>query len=404
MPSRRQAAWVLYDWGYGAFTTVVSTFVIATYVTRAVAPSPALGASAWGAMQAVSGVAIALLSVPLGALADHGGRSRLLLALSTAIMAAATLALYAIRPRPGDLLPALLLVGLATVAFEVATVFYNAMLPVLASPGRLGRLSMVGWAAGYFGGLCSLALCLALIGLGGGGSLPVRRCALLAGGWIALFGCPVLLTMRDRPRPWRAALREGWATLRATWRDAVALPRLRRFLLARALYTDGLVTLFAFGGIYAAQRFGLSPRGVLWFGIRLTVAAGIGTLAGAALEDRLGSRATALGSVLAVAALGAAVLLVGDRAVFMALAAALGLFVGPAQAATRSMMARLAPAEAPAAYFGLFALSGRVTAFAGPAVLSALTWATGSLRCGMASIVVFLLAGAALLAGVRSTR
>ncbi len=383
VPGRRAvAAWVLYDWAYGAFTTVVSTFVVATYVTQAVARDAAHGTTAWAAAQAVAGVVIAVLAVPLGAIADRGGRRRAMLALATAAMAAATLGLWFVRPHAGDLPRALALVTLGTVAFEVATVFYNAMLPTLARPGRFGRLSMLAWAAGYGGGLCALALCLLL--LTRPGLLPslaavpagkVRACAVLAGLWIAAFGWPVAVFVPPAAARlgWRLAARAGMAQMRATWRDAVRVPALRRFIVARALYTDGLITLFAFGGIYAASRFGLDARGVLAFGIRLTIAAGIGTLGCAFIEDRIGAKATALASVLALAGFGAAVLAAADRASFIWLATALGLFVGPAQAASRSLMAQLAPPGQCAAYFGLFALSGRVTGFLGPLTISAVT-------------------------------
>ena len=127
-PRRAVAAWVLYDFAYGAFTTVVSTFVFATYFTQGVARDPATGAAQWASAQALAGILIALLSVPLGAVADRAGRRRLMLGVFTAIMIAATFALWTIRPH-GDVFAALTLVVVATVAFEVATVFYNAMLP-----------------------------------------------------------------------------------------------------------------------------------------------------------------------------------------------------------------------------------------------------------------------------------
>ncbi len=403
-------AWVLYDWGYGAFTTVVSTFVIATYVTRAVAADPAAGAADWGFAQALAGALIALLAVPLGALGDQGGGRRALLAGATAILVAATFALWTVRPHQGDLFRALGLVVVATVAFEVALTFYNAMLPDLAPPGRVGRLSMLGWAAGYGGGLCCLALCLGLLslppplpfGLDRGRLEDVRACALIAGAWLAVFAWPVCVfgPPGGARRPWGVAMRAGLAALRDTWRDAVRRPGLGRFIVARALYTDGLVTLFAFGGIYAASRFGLDARAVLLFGIRLTLAAGIGTLACAFVEDRIGAKAMALASLAALFGFGAAVLLAPDLPLFLWAATALGLFVGPVQAASRSMMAQLAPAGARAAYFGLFALSGRVSAFAGPLALGLVTRASGSLRLGMAVILLFLLAGGLLLARV----
>ena len=405
-------AWVLYDWAYGAFTTIVTTFVFATYFTQAVAPDPARGAALWAGMQAAAGVAIALLSVPLGAVADRGGRRRAMLAGATALMVACTLGLWTVHPRAGDMPRALWLAGIATVAFEVATVFYNAMLPDLVAPHRMGRLSMLGWGAGYAGGLAALGLSLVLLvsprpplfGLDAAQAGPVRATALLAGAWLALFAWPAAVFVPEAARrtPWAAALADGLAAVRGVWRAAWRTPALRRYLLARLLFMDGLTTLFAFGGIYAAGQFGLTPAHVLIFGIALNVAAGLGALGFAFVEDRIGAKAAVLVSLACLTALGTAVLLIHDQTLFWLLGCALGLFVGPAQAASRSLLAHMAPADARAAWFGLFALSGRITGFVGPAALGLATAAFASQRAGMAVIVVFLAAGAVALAGVPS--
>jgi MFS transporter, UMF1 family len=414
MPTPRRAiiAWVMYDWAYGAFSVVVTTFVFATYFTQKVASDPATGAAQWAGMQAAAGFAIALLSLPLGAVADRGGRRRPILAIASAVMVACTLGLWFVRPRTSDIWLALGLAGVGTTAFEVATVFYNAMLPGLIARNRLGRLSMLAWGAGYAGGLICLALCLVLLvfpnppyfGLDRAAAEPVRATALLAGVWLLAFGWPVCVFVPEPgpPAAWRRALREGAAELRTVLLAALAVVALRRFLIARLLYMDGLTTLFAFGGIYAAGQFGLSPTEVLIFGIGLNVAAGVGALGFAFIEDRIGAKRTILVSLGALSLLGTALLLVHERAAFWVLGHALGLFVGPAQAASRSLMARMAPAEARAAYFGLFALSGRVTGFLGPLALSLATAAFASQRAGMAVIVVLLAGGAALLARVPS--
>jgi len=167
------------------------------------------------------------------------------------------------------------------------------------------------------------------------------------------------------------------------------------------LYTDGLTTLFAFGAIYAAGSFGMNTSQVLMLGILLNVTAGIGAMAMAHLDDRIGSRRTVLLSLAALGVLGTAILLVRSAEAFWVLALGLGIFVGPAQSASRSLMARMAPTESRNAQFGLFALSGRITGFVGPAALGAVTAATHSQRAGMAIIVVLLAAGGALLAGMR---
>jgi UMF1 family MFS transporter len=411
VPRRAVAAWVLYDFAYGAFTTVVSTFVFATYFTQAVARDPATGAAQWASAQALAGILIALLSVPLGAVADRAGRRRSMLGVFTAIMIAATFALWTIRPH-GDVFAALTLIVIATVAFEVASVFYNAMLPGLVSPRRLGRLSGLGWGAGYAGGLICLALSLALLvspdpplfGLSKAEAEPVRATALLAGAWLTLFSWPAIVFVPERgaSAPWGMAIRRGVAELRDVLREAVREKGLRAFLLARLFYMDGLTTLFAFGGIYAAGQFGLSASEVLIFGIGLTLTAGIGAAVFAFAEDRIGAKTVVMIAVCAMAALGAVLLVLRDRTLFWVFGLSLGIFVGPAQAASRSLMARMAPAGRHSAYFGLFALSGRVTGFLGPLALGGVTAAFHSQRAGMAVIVVFLALGAALLARVPS--
>jgi UMF1 family MFS transporter len=398
-------AWVLYDWSYGAYTTIVSTFVFATYFTQGVAPDPATGASWWAGGQALAGVLIALL-------ADQGGRRASSAGGCTAIMVVCTLALWFVRPNPSYAALALALVVVGTIAFEVASVFYNAMLPDLVPPARIGRLSMLGWGAGYAGGLVALGLCLVVLispatppfGLDRAAAEQVRATALLAGTWLALFGWPVSVFVPEAGRraAWGVALRRGLGELRAVLRDLRHERTLSRFLLARLFYIDGLNTLFAFGGIYAAGEFGLDAQQVLIFGIVLNVSSGVGALGFAFADHRLGAKATILISVLALTGLSITLLLIHGLAMFWVLGTVLGLFVGPAQAASRSMMAQMAPPDARAAWFGLFALSGRVTAFFGPLVLGVLTAIWHSQRVGMAVIPVFLLLGAMLLINVPS--
>ena len=403
-------AWCLYDWAYSAFNTIVSTFVIATYFVRGVASDPATGTAQWAAAQSIAGLVIALSAAPLGALADSGGRRRAMLTMFTGIMIVATAGLWFVQPSTAYIRAALLLVAIATIAYEIATVFYNAMLPEIAAPGRLGRVSGLAWGCGYAGGLVCLGVCLVLLinpkpplfGLNSAQAEPVRACALFAAAWLAVFSWPVLLIPdRQQRAPWRLAITSGLAALRESLREAAAQPGLLRFLIARMLYTDGLTTLFAFGGIYAAGTFGLDARGVLMLGIGLNVTAGLGALVFAFLEDRLGSKPTILTALAALTVLGAVALLAQSPSLFVSVALGLGLFVGPAQAASRSLMARIAPVQSRNAHFGLYALSGRVTGFVGPAALSAATAAFSSQRAGMAVILVLLTTGGALLAATR---
>ncbi len=403
--------WCLYDWANSAFPTVVQTFVISTWFTQAVAESKASGTAQWGWAMAASGLAIALMSPFLGAVADRSGRRTWWVAAFTAGMCLATGLIWWVRPEPGSALLCLVLVAVGTACFEIATVFYNALLPAVAAPERIGRISGWAWGLGYVGGLaCLVAVLFGLIqadppplGLDPAAGETVRAAAVLVAVWMAVFSIPFLLWVKD-PRGAGGglgpAMRDALPNLVRAVRRWPPASKVGRFLLARMLYTDGLNTLFAFGGVYAAGTFGMPLSQVIVFGIALNVTAGIGAGVSGWLDDAFGPKAVVLGSVAAISGIGLALVLTESVTLFWALGLLLGAFLGPAQAASRTYMARIAPPQDLNACFGLYALSGKVTAFAGPALLAIVTDATQSQRWGMATILIFLTTGGLLLATV----
>ncbi|MCA3278611.1 MAG: MFS transporter [Roseomonas sp.] len=415
-PGRTKAfAWALYDWANSGFPTVVSTFVIAAYFTQGIAPDPVTGQAQWGWMQTLAAFAIAVLSPILGAIADQGRRRRAMLAVCTLLTAIFTALIWFARPDPADALYALICIGLATIAFELGTVFYNAMLPSLVPEERMGRLSGLAWGLGYAGGLACLALALVLFiqpnpspfGLDRGAAEHVRATALLVAVWIIVFGWPVLIALPDPagPRPGLLqAMRAGLAETRSILRGLPQHPAMARFLVARLFYTDGLNTLFAFGAIYAAGVHGMGFEEILLFGIAMNVTAGLGAAGFGLIEDRIGAKTTILVALCAMIMLGSFLLLSNDKTLFWALALALGLFMGPAQAASRTLMAHMAPPQEVTAHFGLFALSGRITGFLGPAAVAFATQVSGSQAWGIATVIAFLALGAAILAPMRVAR
>ena len=409
---RAAAAWRLFDWANSPFPTVIVTFVFAVYFQRGVVGDEVRATELWGYAMAASALAVALAGPVAGAIADAAGRRKPWLAACSALMALCCAGLWFAEPGAGAICFVLILVAMGNFGFEMSMVFYNAMLPDLARPSRLGRLSGQAWAMGYAGGLACLALALyGLVqaspppfGLDPEQAEPVRATALLVAGWFALFGWPLFAFVRDSGgarRPARAALAEGMALLGRTLRSFGRYREIAKFLLARMLYIDGLNTLFAFGGIYAAGTFDMPMTEVLMFGIALNVSGGLGAFAFGWVDDRIGARTTLIISLSALIVLGAAILTVEDVTWFWTLGIAIGVFIGPTQSASRSLMARMAPAGMRTEMFGLFALSGKATAFAGPWLVGLLTAAYASQRVGMSAILAFLALGLAGLLFVR---
>jgi MFS transporter, UMF1 family len=390
---------------------VIVTFVFAAYFTGGVAESAEAGTGQWGLMLSISGLFLAVLAPVVGAIADQGGGRKPWIAGFTLVAVLSALGLWWIEPDPAFVVPALLLVALGNTAFEFGHVFYNAMLPEIAPASHLGRLS--GWASGlgYVGGIACLGLCLLVLvlpevppfGLDKDRAEQVRATGPFVGLWFAVFALPLLFLIRERARPFRLtpAVRQGLASLWQTLRRLPSHGQVGPFLLARMLYTDGLNTLFAFGGIYAAGSFGMGFQEILIFGILLNVTAGLGAFAFAWVDDLVGARFTIVVSVAALIVLGGAILVIESRVWFYVLGCGIGAFIGPAQAASRSFMARLAPPELRTEFFGLYALSGKATAFLGPALVGWVTVAAESQRLGMATILLFFLAGLVIMLRLR---
>src|ERR1700731_3441107 len=442
-PRSAVISWIFFDWAAQPYFTLITTFVFAPYFATHVASEPASGQALWGFATAAAGLVIALMSPVLGAIADAGGRRKPWIAALGALLVIGSCLMWFGRPGDVSVVPPLLLAyGIATIGVEFATVFNNAMMPSLVPPDQIGRLSGTGWATGYVGGILSLILVLGflaaspetgrtlfgltpLFGLDPVSHQGDRITGPLTGIWFIVFVLPMFLLTPDYPakRPWREALREGLRDLRHTLAE---LPRHRpmaAFLLANMIYTDGLVSLFAFGGIYAAGTFGWNTIQIGTFGILLAIAGAFGAWLGGKLDDSVGPKRVLAGSMLILLLAILAILLVDrDSILFVKVAApapggalfsgaaeraylVLGCLIGaaggPLQAASRTLLIRMAPKDRIAQYFGLFALTGKVTSFVGPLLIGIVTAATDSQKAGMATIVLFFVTGLALLARVR---
>lgn len=416
-PSQRVAfdrkvvgAWSLYDFANSAFTTLVVTFIYATYFTKGIAENETVGTSQWSLAVSGTGLLVALLSPFVGALADRGGYRRRFLLVATLVCIGATTLLYA--PQAGEVVFALVVFLVANVAFEMANVFYNAYLPDIAPPDKIGRVSGYGWALGYAGGLLCLAVALfafvqpevAPFGLDKTTGAHVRATNLLVAAWYALFSLPLFLFVPDLGRrrvpPAGTVFRSAARQLVGTFHEIRRYRQVFRLLVARLVYNDGLVTLFAFGGIYAQGTFGFSTEDIIIFGIVLNVSAGFGAWLFGYVDDRAGGKKTILITLVGLTIAASTAVLTRDPAVFWVSGAVVGLLVGPNQSASRSLMGRFVPPRKENEFFGFYAFSGKATAFMGPLLLGWFTTLFESQRAGVATIILFFVVGGLLLSRV----
>lgn len=404
-------AWSLFDFANSAFTTIIITFVFAAYFAQGVAADATTGASQWSLAMAMAGFIIAVASPIAGAIADQAGRRKPWLAGVSVVCVIATALLWFVRPEAADAPFALACVVIATVGFEMGLLFYNAMLPSVAPPSMLGRVSGWAWALGYLGGLVSLAIALfgfvqaepPPFGLDAGAAEHVRATALVVAAWFAVFALPLFFAVKEQGvrMPVGAAAARGLAQLAGTFRNVRAHKNTLRYLVAAMIYADGVHTVFALGGVYAAVVFKMELADVILLGIALNVTAGLGAFAFAWMDDKLGSKRTISIGLAALIVTTLAVLAAPTAILFWIAALVMSTFFGPVQAASRTLMARLAPPEMRGEMFGLFSLSGKVTAFAGPALVGWVALATDNYRIGMAVVPVFLIVGLVILRGVR---
>ncbi|UXN65220.1 MFS transporter [Phyllobacterium sp. A18/5-2] len=430
--------WMLFDWAAQPFFTVVTTFIFGPYFVSRMASDPAMGQAAWGYGIAISGLFIAVLSPVLGSIADQTGRRKPWIGFFAVIKILSLLMLWFAAPGSGLIMP-LVFFSLASIAAEFSIVFNDSMMPRLVAPKDIGRISNMAWGLGYLGGMIVLIFVVAfmaaspvtgktmlglspIFGLDPASGEGDRATAPLAALWYFVFILPMFFFTPDGSSSLRVgkAVGVGLAQLRSTLGEVRQRPGIFRFLFGRMIYQDGVNALIALGGAFAATMFGWATAEIGIFGIILNVVAIAGCIAASKLDTMLGSKIVVAVSLvlLTIATIGIVSTgpgytlfgllqlpgadsggLFGTPAekAYIGFGLLIGMAFGPVQASSRSYMARSVTADEAGRYFGIYALSGRATSFLAPFLVATVTALSGSPRLGMAVIILFLLAGLAIL-------
>lgn len=411
-------AWSLWDWGSAAFQAVVTTFVFGVYITQ-----PAFGPEAevtgkLGTALLIAGIVVALLAPITGQLTDAAGRRKLWLGITTAVVVVCTALLALVAPEPSYLMLGLVLLAIGNVAFEFASVSYNAMLSQVSTNANVGRVSGFGWGMGYLGGIVLLAILLVgfifpdpgWFGVTAEGGWNVRVAMIVAAAWFGISAIPVFFAVPEigvdpARKPGIRAVFTAYGTLFRTigdlWRTA---RQTLFFLVASAVFRDGLAGVFTFGGVIAARSFGFDPTTVIIFAIAANVVAGLATITAGFAEDRIGAKPIMVWSIacMILAALLVFILAPLGTWVFWVFGLLLCIFVGPVQSASRSFLARLIPPGREGEIFGLYATTGRAVSFLAPAAFTLAVTLGGAAIFGILGIALVLIVGLVLLLPVRT--
>ena len=433
-PKKQVYSWALWDWATQPFNTVILTFVFtALYLTTdsflpadlaALDPSSkaydtaiAGLTSSLGLGSTIAAFGILLLAPVLGQRADAAGRQKLWLGIGTGALIFCMLGLWFVEPTPNLFWLGVALISAATVFQEIAAVNSNAMLIGIANPKNVGRISGLGWGFGYLGGIIALVIVVVLdtfdwFGMSTDNGLAYRLIAVGCAVWAIIFSIPIFLNVPEPSlgRPERkVGFFKSYALLvkdvAGLYRDPETRPTFW-YLLSSAVFRDGLGGVFAFGAIIGTAVFGFETQEIIVFGIAANLIAGVSTILAGRLDDRVGPKRIILASIGSMIVAGLAVFLLrdGGAMVFWIGGLILCAFVGPAQAAARSFLARVTPAGREGEIFGLYATTGRAASWMASGAWTVLIVLTSQTAFGILGIMVVLIIGFLLLLPVKAPR
>lgn len=421
-PRRKVWAWAMWDWGTQPLNTVIITFVFSVYITGKAFGPENVTAQALALSTGIAGLIVALIAPVLGQRSDRTGRTVFNLRWQTWLIAALAAALFFVRPAPEYLWLGLGILGVASIIGELANVNYYSLIDEVSTKDNVGRVSGFGWGMGYLGGIVALLVLyfgfispdVGLFGVTSDDGMDIRASMIVCGVWILLFTLPTFLALKDKPRTApveKVGIVRSYGLLvdsiKKLWRSS---PHTVFFLAASALFRDGLSGVFAFGAVLASLTFGFSPGDVIIFGAVANIVAGVSTILFGYVDDWIGPKKVILISLVALVLLGLGVFFLHDRGqiIFWTLGMAMTAFVGPAQSASRSFLARLIPEGKAGEIFGLYATTGRAISFLAPTAFglavglgATITGESNTAYWGILGIVLILLAGLLVLIPVK---
>jgi len=399
----------LYDFANSAFTTIIITFIFATYFAKQIAPNPVLGQSYWGWTIGITGFLVAIIGPIVGSFADKKNRIVFFIRCFSLLCILFTTLLWFSKPSQSYLLYTLVIVGIANLFYELSLIFYNSLLKNISTDKNLGKSSGFGFALGYVGGIVILLISIKLfidtdnlpLGLIKEESQNIRAIALLVSIWFLIFSIPFLFfVIKESKKKIKKNISSNFTDLKKLlWNKKISV--LGKFLIARMLYADGLNAIIVMGGIFAVGVFNLEIKDLLKLSVLMNITAFIGAFVGGMANDKYGSKIVIIFSLVGLILSSVAILFTFSASTFFFLAAINGLFIGPIQSASRVVITSMLNKNNQGKGFGLFATSGKLTSFVGPLLVGTVTFLTASQRIGFSAAIILLLSGLIILLNIR---
>ena len=398
----------LYDFANSAFTTIIITFIFSTYFAKQIAPNPVLGQSYWGWTIGFTGLLVALIGPLIGSFADKKNCTEFFIKLFTIICIILTSFLWFSKPSEKYLLYTLIIVALANFFYELSLIFYNSILKRISNHNNLGKSSGFSFALGYIGGILILIVCIKIFidndvlpfGLSKENSENIRATSIVVALWYLIFSIPFLFSLKKEIKNKIDRSSNSIKKIKnLIWNKG--LNNLGKFLLARMLYADGLNAIIIMGGIFAVGVFNLEIKDLLVLSVLMNITAFIGAIIGGYANDKFSSKSVIIFSLLGLIFSSAIILFIKTKIFFLIFASINGFFIGPIQSASRVFITKSIDKNNQASGFGLFALSGKLTSFIGPLLVSTLTYISNSQRIGFSAAIILLLIGLLILLKVK---
>ena len=387
-------SWSFYDFANQPYTTLIITFIYSAFFVNYIAPNEIEGTFLWANAISVTAIVVAVLSPIFGAFADETGYRKSFLVFFTLLCSIFTALLY--FPDKGDISLAIGLVIVSNVAFEMGCVFCNSYLKDLSTDKNIGRVSGFAWGLGFLGGLSALFISFAFFDV----NIPneVKQINIFVSIWFIIFSLPTFFFLKDskRNKVTKKDISSSFSSIYSTFKEISNYKKVVNFLIARLFYNDGLITIFALGGVYAVGSLDFTLNEVLILGIVLNVFAALGSFIFGSYEDKIGTR-NVINLSLMILVISTLLAFIAPwtnypKEFFWTAGVLLGTMIGPNQSCSRSYMSQIIPENKKNEFFGFYALTGKATSFLGPLLFGLIT-KLYSQQMALLSVVVFFVLG-----------